>query len=136
MRFCSLSSDGGVCGRAVNTSNSELGGSGFKPRSSHCFLRQGTLLHFVSLHHCVSLPGNRNKLQPFGPLARVRLYLSFYLPCETYAMLSFMLFTICHPDDELKIWPLFSLRSFWRLSVSNFPPMSSSCTVYAKIYPS
>ena len=38
---------GGVCGRAVNTSNS---GRGFKPRPSPCFLRQGSLLHFVSLH--------------------------------------------------------------------------------------
>ena len=38
---------GGVCGRAVNTSNS---GRGFKPRPSRCFLRQGSLLHFVSLH--------------------------------------------------------------------------------------
>ena len=41
---------GGVCGRVVNTSNSGCGGPGFKPRSSHCFLKQGTLLHFVSLH--------------------------------------------------------------------------------------
>ena len=41
---------GGVCGQAVNTSNSRSGGPGFKPRPSHCFLRQGTLLHFVSLH--------------------------------------------------------------------------------------
>ena len=58
MRFYSLSSDGGVCGRAVNTSNSGLGGPGFKPRPSRCFLRQGTLLHFVSLHPCVSLPAS------------------------------------------------------------------------------
>ena len=43
---------GGVCGRrAVNTSNSSgSGGLGFKPRLSRCFLRQGTLLNFVSLH--------------------------------------------------------------------------------------
>ena len=32
-----------------NTSNSEPRGPMFKPRQSHCFLRQGTLLHFVSL---------------------------------------------------------------------------------------
>ena len=41
---------GGVCGRAVNTSNSGSGSPGFKPRPSHCFLRQESLLHFVSLH--------------------------------------------------------------------------------------
>ena len=43
---------GGMCGRrAVNTSNSSgSGGLGFKPRLSRCFLRQGTLLNFVSLH--------------------------------------------------------------------------------------
>ena len=42
---------GGVCGRAVNTSNSgESGRPGFKPRRSRCFLRQETLLRFVSLH--------------------------------------------------------------------------------------
>ena len=43
---------GGMCGRrAVNTSNSRgSGGLGFKPRLSCCFLRQGTLLNFVSLH--------------------------------------------------------------------------------------
>ena len=40
---------GGVCGLAVNTSNSGSGGPGFKPRPSRCFLRQETLLHFVSL---------------------------------------------------------------------------------------
>ena len=40
-----------MCGRAVtNTSNSGSGGPGFKPRSSRCFLGQGTLLSFVSLH--------------------------------------------------------------------------------------
>ena len=40
-----------VCGRAVtNTSKSVSGGPGFKPRSSRCFLGQGTLLNFVSLH--------------------------------------------------------------------------------------
>ena len=43
---------GGVCGRVVNTSNSGSGGPGFKPGHSHCFLKQRTLLHFVSL-----LPG-------------------------------------------------------------------------------
>ena len=43
---------GGMCvPRAVNTSNSSgSGGLRFKPRLSHCFLRQGTLLNFVSLH--------------------------------------------------------------------------------------
>ena len=41
---------GGVCGGAVNNSNCGSGGPGFKPRPSPCFLRQGTLLHFVSLH--------------------------------------------------------------------------------------
>ena len=37
-----------MCGRAVNTSNSRSGGPGCRPRPSRCFLRQGTLLHFVS----------------------------------------------------------------------------------------
>ena len=41
---------GGVCGRVVNTSNSGSGGLGFKPHPLCCFLRQGTLLHFASLH--------------------------------------------------------------------------------------
>ena len=41
---------GGVCGRVVNTLNSGPGGPGFKPRPSPFYLRQGTLLHFVSLH--------------------------------------------------------------------------------------
>ena len=41
---------GGVCGRAVNTLNSESGGPGFKPRTSRSFLRQGNLHHFVSLY--------------------------------------------------------------------------------------
>ena len=41
---------GGVRGRVVNTSNSESGGPGFKPRPSRCTFRQGTLLHLVSLH--------------------------------------------------------------------------------------
>ena len=41
---------GGGCGRAVNTSTSGSGGPGFKPRPSRCFLRQGTLLQFFSLH--------------------------------------------------------------------------------------
>ena len=40
----------GVCGQVVNTSNSQAGSPGFKPCPEHCFLRQGTLLHFVSLH--------------------------------------------------------------------------------------
>ena len=45
--------DGGMyayVGLVVNTSNSGSGGLGFKPHPLHCFLRQGTLLHFVSLH--------------------------------------------------------------------------------------
>ena len=46
---------GGICGRVVNTSNSRSGGLGFKPRPLHCILRQGTLLHFVSLHPGVSM---------------------------------------------------------------------------------
>ena len=37
-------------GRVVNTSNTGSGGPGFKPRPSRCFLRQGALLDFVSLH--------------------------------------------------------------------------------------
>ena len=44
---------GGVCGQVVNTLNSESGGPGFKPGPLRCFLRQGTLLHFVSLHPVV-----------------------------------------------------------------------------------
>ena len=39
----------GVCGRAVDTSNFRSGGPGFKPRPSRFFLRQETLLHFVSI---------------------------------------------------------------------------------------
>ena len=35
---------------AANTANSGSGGLRFKPRPSNCFLRQETLLHFVSLH--------------------------------------------------------------------------------------
>ena len=41
---------GGVCSRAVNTSNFGSGGPEFKLRLSRCFLRQGIFLHFVSLH--------------------------------------------------------------------------------------
>ena len=41
---------GGMSDRVVNTSNSGSGGLGFKPRPSRCFLRQGTLLPFVSPH--------------------------------------------------------------------------------------
>ena len=41
---------GGVCGQVVNTLNSRSGGRKFKPHPLHCFLRQGTLLCFVSLH--------------------------------------------------------------------------------------
>ena len=36
--------------RAVDISNCGSGGPGFKPRPPRCFLRQGTLLQFVSLH--------------------------------------------------------------------------------------
>ena len=51
LRFC-----GGMCGlRAFNTSNSGSGGPGFKPRMLRCFFRQGTLLHFVSLHPGVKM---------------------------------------------------------------------------------
>ena len=39
-----------ACGRLVNTSNCGSGGPGFKTHPSRCFLRHGTLLHFVSLH--------------------------------------------------------------------------------------
>ena len=42
---------GGMCGRAVNTSNSRSKGSGFKPCPSHCFLRQ---LYLTPL--CLSSP--------------------------------------------------------------------------------
>ena len=41
---------GGACGRAVNTSKFGSEDPRFKPRPSRCFLRQETLLHFVSLH--------------------------------------------------------------------------------------
>ena len=34
----------------AETSNSGSEGPGLKPRPSRCFLRQGTLLHFASLH--------------------------------------------------------------------------------------
>ena len=40
----------GMSGRVVITSNSGSGDLGFKPRPSRCFLRQGTLLPFVSPH--------------------------------------------------------------------------------------
>ena len=36
--------------RVVDTFNSGSGGAGIKLRLSHCYLRQGTLLHVVSLH--------------------------------------------------------------------------------------
>ena len=51
----SLVSYGGLCKRAVNTSNAGSEGPGVKPRQSLCFLRQATLLHFASLH-----PGVKN----------------------------------------------------------------------------
>ena len=41
---------GGVCVWVVNTLNSRSGGPGPKPCQLCCFLRQETLLHFVSLH--------------------------------------------------------------------------------------
>ena len=42
---------GGKYDREVNTSNSGSGGPGFNSHSSRfCFLRQGTLLQFVSLY--------------------------------------------------------------------------------------
>ena len=41
---------GGVCDRAVDTSNSGSGVPGFKSCLSFFFLRQETLLYFVSLH--------------------------------------------------------------------------------------
>ena len=44
-----------MSGRAVDTSNSGSGGPGFKPSPSRCFHRQGTLLHFVSLHPGVEM---------------------------------------------------------------------------------
>ena len=47
---CFLFFHASVCGLAVNTYNSVSGSPGFKPCPSYCFLRQGTLLHFVSLH--------------------------------------------------------------------------------------
>ena len=40
---------GSVSGLVVNTSNSVSGGPKFKSHPLRCFLRQGTLLHFVSL---------------------------------------------------------------------------------------
>ena len=39
----------GMSGQAVNTSNSRSGGLEFNHCQWHCFLRQGTFLHFVSL---------------------------------------------------------------------------------------
>ena len=48
--WISTVSCGGVCCRAVNNSNSGSGGPGHKPHPSCCFLRQGALLYFVSLH--------------------------------------------------------------------------------------
>ena len=52
--FFSVSS-GGVTDWEVNTSNSRSGGPGFKLRPLRCFLRQGTLLHLVSLHPGVEI---------------------------------------------------------------------------------
>ena len=47
-----------MSGQAVNTSNSGSGGPGFKPHPLRCFLGQGTLLNFVSLHPGVMGPGD------------------------------------------------------------------------------
>ena len=47
-----------MSGQAVNTLNSGSGGPGFKPHPLHCFLGQGTLLNFVSLHPGVMGPGD------------------------------------------------------------------------------
>ena len=44
---------GGMSGWAVNASHSRSGGPGFKSHPSGCFLTQGTLLQFVSLHPSV-----------------------------------------------------------------------------------
>ena len=38
----------------VKKSNSGSEGQGFKPCLSHCYLRQGTLLHFVSSCRCIT----------------------------------------------------------------------------------
>ena len=46
---------GGMSGQAVNTSHSRSGGLGFKSHLSGYFLRQGTLLQFVSLHPGVQM---------------------------------------------------------------------------------
>ena len=46
---------GRECGRSVNTSNLRSRGPGFKSRPSRCFLRRGTLLHFVSLYPGVQM---------------------------------------------------------------------------------
>ena len=45
---------GGVCGWAVNTSNSGSGGPGFKPRPSRSFLRQGILPLCLSSPRCIN----------------------------------------------------------------------------------
>ena len=82
----------GVCGRAVNTCNSGSWGAGFKSRS---FLTPLCLSSPRCIDGCDGLEsrpggssntprhgscyGNRDKLRPCGPLARVRLYL-YYLP--------------------------------------------------------
>ena len=45
---------GVVCSQVVNTSNSGSGGSGFKPRPSRCFLRQGTLPLCLCSPRCIN----------------------------------------------------------------------------------
>ena len=49
-KYCNIHAVAWVYNRAVNTSDFRSGSPGFKPHPSGCFLRQGTLLHFVSLH--------------------------------------------------------------------------------------
>ena len=57
---------GDVCGQLVNTLTSGSGGLGFKPGPSRCFLRQGNLLHFVSLYPGVQM-GTGNILLGVNP---------------------------------------------------------------------
>ena len=75
----------GVSSQAVNTSNSGSGGPRFKPCQSHCFLRQGiifTPLYLSSASRCIKwVPVTH---WPFGPLARVWLYLYFFFIVRLY----------------------------------------------------
>ena len=52
-----------MCGQAVSKFRS--GGPGFKPYPLPCFLRQGTLLHFLSLNTSVQM-GTDNILRGGG----------------------------------------------------------------------